>query len=530
MSEYWKYYHLTSDPFASENSEISSYVSARWQQLLDLLLHLSLTSNAILVVTGVLGVGKSTLLKQFIGHIKKEARVCEIKAALDVTPSVLLHTMAHHFGIYDENMGDRELKRAIDDVLRTMAYEGRHYILAVDNAHQLPEATHELILQFSNEHLDYMNPLHIILFGGPQLTAVLSHITADHIGEDLTHTQRIEPLTRQETAQYIEHRLACVGVPCSRVLTEKDIDEIYRQSGGVPVKINFFAKNTLVKYLPKKEGGWMKRLPSFRLIRQHWPVVIGSCVLMVLVAALMLMPRGTQELMNVAKRSGHAYQNDSLPPFSEKGEPTHPVDELSDNDLEVAPDAAPPALASREVPQASEKTETPLPPVETPKETMEAPLALSQSQELPKKQEEVVTRKQEAVIVKKQKVVATKKSAAPIHTVKPPMVASRQPIQKLKLSKKTNPVISKSSNAYTLQFLAAESKEKAEQFIKTHHLGSKAKVHYIRSQGKRWYIVVYGTYGNAALAQNATKELPKKLQQSHPWVRSIKSIETRRVG
>jgi septal ring-binding cell division protein DamX len=63
-----------------------------------------------------------------------------------------------------------------------------------------------------------------------------------------------------------------------------------------------------------------------------------------------------------------------------------------------------------------------------------------------------------------------------------------------------------------------------------HHLGQKAEVRHISNQGKNWFVVVYGAYANTALAQNATKELPRKLQQTSPWVRSIKNLNEHEVG
>lgn len=549
MSDYWKHYHLSSDPFASDNPEIRPYISERWQQQLELLLHLSTMSNTILVLTGVLGVGKTLLLREFIAALKRESGVCEVRADSNITPTVLLQIMASNFGIHYQDLSDQELKVAIETVLHSMSQQGKRYLLAVDNAHKLPEATQELILQFATEHTEPVTPLSILLVGGPQLGATLSNITTEHMGEELTHTQRVEAMTRQETAQYIEHRLAAVGVPSSSLLTEKDIDEIYRQSGGVPIKVNFFAKNTLLKYLPSNVSGLSSKAAWMRMARRHWPVVLGSCVLLALLTALIVTPK-TNQLLEGAQHSTAATKGTLLPTaeLSTHGDAlTDDDDDSLDDNNELAQDetsssteapqqlamdseqqqAASMGVTNDDVavptrPQTSPQQPSPqLPPQSvTPEAATPGAAAVPPPAPAAPTMEDITSAPMPA-----KKPMAVKQPA-----VRPTTVAHATVIPVTSHHHATASAVDATATQYTLQLLAAASSSQASHFIATHRLGSQARVYHINSQGKTWFVVVYGGYPNQMAAKMAVKNLPRELQQSTPWVRSLKSLTDNKVG
>ncbi len=550
MSDYWKHYHLSSDPFASDNPEIRPYISERWQQQLELLLHLSTMSNTILVLTGVLGVGKTLLLREFIATLKRESGVCEVRADSNITPTVLLQIMASNFGIHYQDLSDQELKAAIETVLHSMSQQGKRYLLAVDNAHKLPEATQELILQFATEHAEPVTPLSILLVGGPQLGATLSNITTEHMGEELTHTQRVEAMTRQETAQYIEHRLAAVGVPSSSLLTEKDIDEIYRQSGGVPIKVNFFAKNTLLKYLPSNVNGLSSKAAWIRMARRHWPVVLGSGVLLALLTELIATPK-TNQLLSGAQHSTVATKGTLLPTaeLSTHGDALTDDDDdsLDDNNELTQEEALPAAEDPQQLAMTSEQQQA-----ESLGVTNDDAAVPARPQTLPQQQPSQLPPQPatpEAAIPGAAAVppptppapTMDNVTSIPAPTSAKPMAAKQPAVHSTTIAhSKVIPVtshhhatanaIDATATQYTLQLLAAASSSQANHFIATHRLGSNARVYHINSQGKSWFVVVYGGYPNQMAAKMAVKSLPRELQQSTPWIRSFKSLTDNKIG
>lgn len=532
MSDYWKYYHLSSDPFASDNPEVPPYISERWQQQLDLLTHLSETSNAILVVTGVLGVGKTVMMRHFVNQTKQESGICEVKGDLSISSAVLLQVLASHLAINHTEMEIADLKPAIIAALAKLQEQNKRYVLVIDNAHKLPESSLEFILEFANEEVqEAMSALHIVLFGGTQLTATIANITAEHMGEALTHTQRVEALNRQETAQYIEHRLGCVGVQSGNLLSEKDIDEIFKQSSGVPIKVNFFAKNTLIKYLPASETGLPRKT---KMLKKHWPLAAAACALVVLVGALIITPRTNQELINDS--ANHAsvkpmpaanvaqsnmaeqpsidhqtYAAHGLLADQAKSEASQ-VMSLAVNNNAVA--AQPQRVATAVATEAVSSQQANM---------VDAPKMLSQAKALqvaanPQPEagaEQSKNLMSPAVIKNKQATEASLHESASVVAAKPKAVKHAVQTQHY---------------GYTLQLLAAVTKSKADQFIASHDIQANAHVFHIRSRGKEWFVVTYGSYKNSLSARQAVHELPTKLQSQHPWIRSLASLTKDKVA
>lgn len=265
---YWQNYNLEHDPFDVEQGTAVCYLSPQWKQLIDLLLHLSQTSQSLLLVTGLSGMGKTTLLRQFVQQVGDSAGVCKIQGDDSIGPDVLRYLLAKHLDLALLDNQKETFQRQMFTKLATMQESGQHYLLVIDDAHLLPERTLTAILMIATQQPESTWPLHVILLGGPQLEATISDITAQHFEEGVTHTSRIKPLTREATEQYIYHRLNAAGSFADFPFSREDMDEIYQNSGGIPGKINLFARQMLEDKIP--EGRTMN-YPGFSL--KKWGVL-----------------------------------------------------------------------------------------------------------------------------------------------------------------------------------------------------------------------------------------------------------------
>ena len=71
---YINYYGLTGDPFNPENALF--FTSAQLEKLLRLFNYLARFSRKLVVVTGSSGVGKTTLLENFVNQQSEQDLVC----------------------------------------------------------------------------------------------------------------------------------------------------------------------------------------------------------------------------------------------------------------------------------------------------------------------------------------------------------------------------------------------------------------------------------------------------------------------
>jgi DamX protein len=251
MASYWQKYGLTSDPFVDDGLECEPFFPSRWHQQLDLLRHLARSSNMVLLVTGISGVGKTTFMEMLFDQIEPKAGVCKVHGSNGVTPDVLQELIIRHIGMPTTGSPEANFQQRFVQQTERMYQEKDEFYLVIDNAHKLPKSSLALLVDVAEWQTGEAHPLHLILFGGPQLDAMMAEITAQHLGEAMTHTIRIEPFSLEMTKDYILHRLTQAGFDGSYPLTDLQTNQIHQASNGIPAKINIIARQVLLDNEPK---------------------------------------------------------------------------------------------------------------------------------------------------------------------------------------------------------------------------------------------------------------------------------------
>src|SRR5262249_54014743 len=163
------------------------FFPSRWQQQLDLLCHLSRTSNMILLVTGISGIGKSTFMEMLFDKIESKTGVCKVHGSQGVTPDVLQELVIRHIGMPAGGSPESNFQQRFLLQTERMHQAQDEFYLVIDNAHKLPKSSLALLLDLAEWQSGEAHPLHLVLFGGPQLDAMMAEITAQHLGEAATH-------------------------------------------------------------------------------------------------------------------------------------------------------------------------------------------------------------------------------------------------------------------------------------------------------------------------------------------------------
>lgn len=581
MSTYWQSFDLESDPFTSEQAIVSYYESPQWKQTLDLLLHLSQNSKAVLLVTGLSGVGKTTLSRQFIEKIGSRVDICKIQGDASIEPDVLRYLLARHLSLRLSDGGKEEFDNQLQRRLEEMRVNNQKYFLLIDDAHKIPERTLASILDIISAQEEQDAPLHALFFGGPQLEAIVAEITSQHLGEGMTHTTKIKPLNQELCEAYILHRLSVAGWKGELPFSEQEFSEIHQSAEGIPRKINLHAQ----QFLAEKSGTSAVKKNKQRKDRQtasrqgnpykFWLALGGVTLsfLFVLVAGFVIrqwtsvgknnhnvveqvmrkieeQTAESTEVYNLGKTVQHEEKSFALdagfsapkiqlssgPQFVQPQPFSAPV--MVDKPQFLEPVKETLVTVSSEVPAVSEVVTAPATPAE-----------------LDQRLAEIVTKQepQPKIDVKKQPlpaaVVAAEKTEVDSvllmsnqmidvsdpdvrdsteafeHKVTQPNIPIRGLTSAVQV-KETNlqQILAKDAKHYTLQLMASRDKAPLEKFV--HQSGLDNKVSYFHSylHGKDWYVVIYGDYATRAQALDGSKQLAKKVQQQQPWARSFASI------
>ena len=204
--------------------------------------------KGFIVVTGEVGVGKTTVLRSCLDGLdaSRTKVIYLFSPALDT--SELYATILDEFDITlppTSNAGDtlRVLQRA----LLAVHESGIQVVLAVDEAQQMPEATLESLRILSNMETHKSKLLQIILVGQPELEAVLARHSLRQLAQRVAVQARIEPLSFRQSCRYILHRTRCAGRAMSRSLfTAPALFFIAFAARGVPRTINICCDNALI--------------------------------------------------------------------------------------------------------------------------------------------------------------------------------------------------------------------------------------------------------------------------------------------
>jgi type II secretory pathway predicted ATPase ExeA len=204
------------------------------------------------LLAGDVGSGKTTLSRALIDRIGESRPVVLLINPL-LTPAQLLRAVATGLGIVPKYYRN-ELLDQIHTRLYELYEEGREPVVIIDEAQLLPKrATFEEIRLLTNFQLDDQNLLSVILIGQPEIEQRLAHRSYAALRQRIGIRYRLGPLSGEETARYVAHRISVAGgtaVP----FTPEALEEIYRVTGGVPRLINTVATTALLDAFGEDES------------------------------------------------------------------------------------------------------------------------------------------------------------------------------------------------------------------------------------------------------------------------------------
>ena len=123
--------------------------------------------------------------------------------------------------------------------------EGRRVILVVDEAQNLSRDVLEQVRLLTNLETAKQKLLQIILIGQPELRELLARDDLRQLAQRITGRYHLEPLSRDETAQYIEHRMRVAGA-LGELFDAGAKREVFRLTDGVPRLINVICDRALL--------------------------------------------------------------------------------------------------------------------------------------------------------------------------------------------------------------------------------------------------------------------------------------------
>lgn len=190
-----------------------------------------------ILLSGEVGSGKTTIIRNIIKNLNGNIHLSKVFNT-KVSSQQLIAMINEDFGLEVAHKDKVTLLRDLNDFLIDKYAHQQHTMLIIDEAQNLSPELLEEVRMLSNLETDKTKLLQIILVGQPELREALSQPELRQLRQRISISCHITPLSREETEEYIYHRLSVAGNKDAVTFVEGTVDLIHNFSKGVPRLIN----------------------------------------------------------------------------------------------------------------------------------------------------------------------------------------------------------------------------------------------------------------------------------------------------
>ena len=243
---YTSFFGLNEKPFSITPDPRYLFMSERHTEALAHLIYGVRESGGFIQLTGEVGTGKTTLVRTLLQQLPENADVAVILHP-QVSRNEFLSAICEelHVPLDDRAHNIKDLTNTLNACLLKNHSDGRRTILIVDEAQNLRVDVLEQVRLLTNLETTKQKLLQIILIGQPELREMLSRNELRQVAQRITGRYHLEPLSREETRTYVDHRLKVAGA-VGQIFSKPAKRELYRLSHGVPRMINVIADRAML--------------------------------------------------------------------------------------------------------------------------------------------------------------------------------------------------------------------------------------------------------------------------------------------
>ena len=240
---YLSYYQLKEEPFRLTPDPRFLHLSEPHQNALTVLLEGILYRKGLVMVTGPIGTGKTTLVHtalKMLTDVSKQKM--PIRSALMFNPTLtreeFLEMMLEDFEISCPSTSKPRRLMALHQMLLDVQKQGGTAVLFIDEAHLLTVELLEEIRLLGNADTHQEKLLQIVLSGQPELITLMNRRELSALQQRIAARANLRPLSSPEVRSYIAERLHLAGLQGASPFSPIALDEIRQYSSGVPRLIN----------------------------------------------------------------------------------------------------------------------------------------------------------------------------------------------------------------------------------------------------------------------------------------------------
>ena len=242
---YLDFFELEKYPFQLKPDPAFLYLSKAHARAKAYMEYTIWNQDGFLVITGEIGSGKTTLIKELLSGLDDSIVVATIhQTQLDEIE--FLQAFLGNFDIEAWDARKPELLSLLKKFLTQQKDLGKRVLLIVDEAQHLSKKALEEIRLLAGMEIDGEEVLSFILVGHPELMDSINAPEMEQLSQRVRLRYHISELQEGEIQDYINTRMELAGSSHPGIFPESLLPVIYDYTGGIPRLINILCHAALM--------------------------------------------------------------------------------------------------------------------------------------------------------------------------------------------------------------------------------------------------------------------------------------------
>ncbi len=241
-----EFYNLSTAPFRLTPDQRFYFLSQSHSRAMAYLRYGLQQGEGFIVITGAVGVGKTTLVSQLFAELDTESICAAHIGSTNLEPDDAVRLILSAFRLEPQRFDKGALLQTFERFLIEQHQRQRKVLLVVDEAQNLPRRTLEELRMLSNFAADGAPLFQCFLLAQPQFKSVLADPDLEQLRQRVIASYHMEPLQPAETREYVQHRLKIANWTGNPTIAEGLLDRIHAETGGIPRRINHLCSRLLL--------------------------------------------------------------------------------------------------------------------------------------------------------------------------------------------------------------------------------------------------------------------------------------------